>query len=206
MKKYGCILASLFLMLSACNENELDKTIFIPDSDDSNLPAYTEWGYNSFGAQYERLYFVATNAVVPCKITYRNGFLNFHLIGNAVGSPGMGYYSAEDMMLTFTFPSSPMNDYKDLVALDNTVIDLTSEACILKMEKDGKGTTIVPLEGRLFFKRAQLLRIDGEENRVILSGYFDVKFLNSNNWPEAISNGRFDVGINKDFYQSPPVL
>ena len=48
----------------------------------------------------------------------------------------------------------------------------------------------------------QLLKIDGEENRVILSGLFELRFLKKGR-PETISDGRFDVGINNDFYRFP---
>ncbi|MDR1610549.1 MAG: hypothetical protein LBS08_03460 [Candidatus Symbiothrix sp.] len=195
MKKYGLI-AIFLLALCSCSEDVLEKTIFIPDENDSNLPAYTEWGYNAFGAKYERSYFLAANDIIPCKIVYRNGILLFSLSGYT----GTGYYNDERMTLTFSFPiSSPIREYSDLTALHNLEIDLTDASCEVKMEKDNQEEIINLLSGQLFFKRTQLLRIDGKENRVILSGLFEVSFLN-NGIPERISDGRFDLGINKDFY------
>ena len=53
---------------SCDNEYELDKSIFIPDKDYPSLPAYTEWGYNTFGALYNREPFVNSDFSIPTKI------------------------------------------------------------------------------------------------------------------------------------------
>jgi hypothetical protein len=124
--------------------------------------------------------------------------LNFSLIGNIKGSAS-SYRDAGKMALTFSFPSLPMRRYADLAALNDTTIDLTDASCMVKIEKDNVETIHTPRSGHLTFKRAQLLRIDEVENRVILSGTFDVQVL-INNRPESFSDGRFDMGINKDFY------
>jgi hypothetical protein len=198
MKKYLFSLIGIFLLLGACSKDEMDRTIFIPDDDDINLPAYTEWGYNAFGAKYERDYFLVSDYLVPCKITYQNGQLNFSLIGNRKGSAA-SYRDAGKMTLTFSFSSSPMRRYADLVSLHDTTIVLTDASCAVKIEKDGAVTNITPqISGHLTFKRAQLLRIDDIDDRIILSGTFDVQFF-INDMLETISDGRFDVGINKYF-------
>ncbi|GHT62402.1 hypothetical protein AGMMS50239_15620 [Bacteroidia bacterium] len=196
MKKYGLI-AIILLALCSCTGDVMDETIFIPDEKDSNLPAYTEWGYNSFGAKYERTYFLASHDIVPCKIVYQDGILHFSLSGRI----GTRYYYGEDKMkLTFSFPISyPIMEYKDLTALNNLEINLTDASCEVKIERNGKVELIHPRSGHLFFKRTQLLRIDDKENRVILSGLFEMSFLH-NGVPEQISDGRFDLGVNKDFY------
>ena len=49
------ITIGLAIILASCSkEFELDKSVFIPDKDYPDLPAYTEWGYNTFGALYDR--------------------------------------------------------------------------------------------------------------------------------------------------------
>jgi hypothetical protein len=104
------------------------------------------------------------------------------------------------MTLTFSFPwESSMKEYKNLTTLHNVEIDLTGASCEVEIEINGDKKVINPLSGRLFFKRTQLLRIDDKEDRVILSGIFDMSFLR-NDIPESIYDGRFDLGINKDFY------
>jgi hypothetical protein len=67
------------------------------------------------------------------------------------------------------------------------------------MSKDKDSTTLNIVEGELHFKRAQLLSIDDQLNRVILSGTFDLRFLQSD-FPTYISDGRFDVGITKNYF------
>ena len=191
MKKI-CIILLLSALLFSCRD-AMEKTIFIPDKEDANLPAYTEWGYNSFGAEYDRAYFLSSDAIVPCKVIYNNNLLQFSLSGR------VGYY--REMTLFFTFPFAQIFGYKDLVQLNNVKIDLSANDCTVKMLQDGTETTLHLLSGELYFKRAQLLRIDEEVNRVILSGTFDVRFL-QNNLPANISNGRFDMGINEAVFYS----
>ena len=194
MKKYFYVaLCSLFLSTSC---EEMDRTIFIADKDNPSLPAYTEWGYNSFGAIYDRSYFVVSNGITPCKITYQEGILNFYLIGKIYQG------SFTEMVLAISFPSPPINNYADLVKLNKTTIDLLDPSCTVKIEIGGNEDIVTPLSGNLTFKRTQLLKIDGEENRVILSGIFDIKFLRKGR-PETISEGRFDMGINNDLYIFP---
>jgi len=196
MKKY-ILSAVILLLISSCSyDNYMEKTVFIPDEDDRNLPAYTEWGYNSFGAKYERTYFTATYDIIPCKVVYRSGILNFNISGRV----GSGYNNGSEMTLTFSFPASlvgennPMSDYKDLMVLHKKEIDLTDASCEVKLTKNSQTEVLSIFSGKLAFKRAQLLRINEKENRVILSGTFDMRFLR-NELPEVLSDGRFDFGI-----------
>jgi hypothetical protein len=183
----------------------MERTIFIRDDSDSNLPAYTEWGYNSFGAKYERLYFLVHKSIIPCKITYQEGSVHFSLTGIlSEESYTYGDYDRfypEAMTLTVSFPAEPMYEYRDLLALHGRVVDLADVSfCRVNIERTDKtGMTVAPIKGHLTFRRAQLLRIDEKENRVILSGSFDLQFL-ANGRPESITDGRFDVGIHTDFY------
>ena len=180
------------ILLSSCSNNDvMDRTIFIPDPEDATLPAYTEWGYNSFGAKYERDYFLASDRIVPCKILYNNNQLQFSLQGIVSGY--------KNMTLSFIFPFKQISEYKDLVQLNNTVIDLSTNGCTVKISEDGNETLLNIVGGQLYFKRAQLLSIDDEVNRVILSGMFELRFL-QNDFPTAISDGRFDVGITKNVF------
>jgi hypothetical protein len=186
MKKAYLILFVAVLLSSCTRDDIMDRTIFISDEENATLPAYTEWGYNSFGAEYERDYFLVSNYIVPCKILYTNNQLQFSLSGK--------YRHNRDMTLSFAFPFPQMADYKKLVQLNATEINLTDVGCTVKMLQEGRETILHILSGTLHFKRAQLLSIDDKVNRVILSGTFEVRFLQTN-FPETISNGRFDVGI-----------
>ena len=189
--KISLIIIFSFLLFS-CSSDNLDRTIFIPDEDDPELPAYTEWGYNSFGAFYERDKISSTNSIVPCKIVYRNDTLNFSLIGR---------YASKETALTFSFPlSKEVENIEDLSVLHDFKIDLKGEECTVKLEENSFPITLEILNGELYFKRFQLLWVDEKVNRIILSGTFELRFL-KNGRPESITNGRFDMGItDKDFY------
>lgn len=188
MKTYLSISAIFSLLLFSCAKDSLDRTIFIPDAENPELPAYTEWGYNSFGAIYERENFVSTNSIVPCKIVHENGMLNFSLSGQYD-------YKAT---LTFSFPLSKVRTIEDLKILHDSIINL-KESCIVKWEENYETATFEVLSGQLHFKRFQLLRVDEKVNRIILSGTFEVRFT-KNGRPENITDGRFDMGItDKDF-------
>jgi len=193
MKKIYAILFVGALLFSCKKNDVMDRTIFIPDEDNYRLPAYTEWGYNSFGAEYEREYFLAESHIVPCKVLYNgnNKKMQFSLHGTT--------YSCYNTVLVFTFPFEQMLEYKDLEQLNNVKINLADKNCMVKMIRDTVETTLDVLDGELYFKRAQLLSIDDKENRVILSGTFEVLFLQKG-FPMSFSNGRFDVGITKNVF------
>jgi len=191
MKKI-CLISLVVLLFSCHKEPEMDRTIFVPDDDNAALPAYTEWGYNSFGADYERDYFLVSNAIIPCRITYKDGQLHFLLSGKT-------HKEKKEMSLMFIFPWSEMRDFKDLVQLNDVKIDLSDSTCMVKMSKDSIEKVLNIVDGELHFKRTQLLSIDDQLNRVILSGTFDLRFLEGV-FPTYISDGRFDVGITKNYF------
>jgi hypothetical protein len=193
MKK-NIILLLTVCLLASCGESDsvMDRTIFIPDESDANLPAYTEWGYNSFGAIHERSYFLASNSIIPCKILHQNGKLQFSLMGH------MEYYSITT--LSFIFPFPEITNYDGLDQLNDKKINLAGADCSVKISQGNSDDEILDvLSGTLHFKRVQLLSIDEVLNRVILSGTFELQFKRSD-FPETISNGRFDLGINKNVF------
>ena len=192
MKKQISIFTILSFLLFSCSlDKELDRTIFIPDDKDKSLPAYTEWGYNTFGAEYEREYFLASQRIVPCKIMYENEQLRFSLNGMRGNT---------EMNLEFIFPATQMSDYKDLTKLNGREINLAAVDCTVKIWQGESETVLNILKGKLHFIRTQLLYVDDSVNRVILSGKFELSFLQKG-YPTNISEGRFDLGMtNKYFY------
>jgi hypothetical protein len=70
---------------------------------------------------------------------------------------------------------------------------------MVKMVQDSNETLLQGVKGELYFKRTQLLSIDDQVNRVIISGTFEVNFL-ENNLPMSITDGRFDLGITKNLF------
>ena len=196
MKKIITAAFSCLAMLAcSSNDEQLDDTVFIPDDNDQNLPAYTEWGYNSFGAKYERTYFLASKAIVPCKIFSRNDSL--HLLINGVRvSPE----HSSTMSITVIFLCPQITVYNDLLVLHKATVDLSVD-CTVKLMIDGSERTVQVEQGELNFKRVQLLKVDDIVNRIILSGTFGFMYSGANSFPETVSDGRFDFGItSREFF------
>jgi len=197
--------ALICIIITACSTpSELDRTIFIPDENDYNLPAYTEWGYNAFGAMIERDYFVASQSIIPCKILYKNGTLLMEISGVIKST---NYYSNyPEMTLSFNFPSEMCKNYDDLLILHKKIIDLTASDCVVKTKINNNNADILQvIRSELNFQRVQLISIEDTPNRVIISGTFFVQYLEDGvDFPKTIKDGRFDFGITNEFFYSIP--
>jgi hypothetical protein len=171
----------------------------IYDDEFTDLPAYSEWGYNTFGAYYDRQVFISDDITVPAKVIVSENVLAFGLYGHL----GSYYYydNSNRMNLIFKISGLLPEVYSDLTILNDTVFDLTNSGIQVFMQSaDSLENPVNILNGELYFKRAQNLLVDKEQVEVILSGYFDFKALISGE-PITISDGRFDVGIGPDnFY------
>lgn len=199
MKKLFLIFAPSILIFLACSkENELKKSVFVYDKEFVDLPAYSEWGYNTFGAYYDRTPFVSNNWTVPAKIIVQNNAMSLVLAGY---KPSENYYSNSEMTLTFRMPGFAPADYTGLLLLNDSVLDLSKPVYQVLVSIDTANYTAAILNGELKFKRVQNLLVDKKQVEVILSGYFEFKAL-INNKPITVSDGRFDVGISSDnFYR-----
>jgi len=191
------------LFFAACSdEAELQKSVFVPDEDFPELPAYTEWGYNTFGAYYDRDLFIYNAYEVPAKVVNTEGTTSFILNGTR----GLYYYyeySPENnaMSLSFDLTGFLPQAYTDLVALNDSVIDLLDPDCRVMVTRDGQKYQEQIINGTLHFKRVQNLIVDKEQVEVILSGTFEYQAL-SNDVPFSVSLGRFDVAVGKsNFYR-----
>ena len=196
----------LSILFAGCKkDNELKKSVFISDSENPELPAYSEWGYNTFGAYYDREVFVSNDAFVPAKIVISNNTMSFILDGQKGTSEynNYSYYhyiNGMEMMLTFKLSGFLPDQYTNLTAFNDTIIDLKNPAVQVMLSIDSVKYTPNILSGELTFKRVQNLKVDKKSVEVILSGYFDFQAL-INDKPVTVSEGRFDVGINSDnFY------
>ena len=205
MKKSIILLFVSGTLLSIACESadyELEKSVYMPDKEHSGLPAYSEWGYNTFGAFYERKVFIYNNNEVPAKVIHTGGLSRFILKGglappdyNDYYYNGYNYYTSV-MSLSFDLPGFHPDNYTDLIQLNDTIFDLSLP--------DNRvfaviGTDTVDMDvfnGRLQFKRAQHLYVDGEPMKVILSGFFGFQALVQGE-PISVSYGRFDLSIDE---------
>ncbi len=196
---------SIFVGCSNISNNIPDLTddlIFIPDEYYPMLPAYTESGYNTFGAMYEKKYFVVTKNIVPFKMQYERGNILMILSGIVKSESS---YLQSDMSISFMFPFDECNSYEDLLKLHNTKINLASADCQVKQQIGSYSQDVLNVvEGELFFRRAQNLNIDDQKMAVVLSGTFSIKFKAGSQY-FVIKNGRFDLSINENYFTYIPL-
>ena len=203
-KQFLNISLGIYLILTACTKDtELSKSIFIPDKDNPNLPEYSEWGYNTFGAFYDRELFVSNNTKVPAKVINTGGKTTFTLKGQLGAYEyyyNIYYYHFDNypvMTMTFEINDFLPQSYSDLINLDKTTIDLSKVQSAVSVLIDTVKYVVKILNGNLEFKRAQNLIVDKRPTEVILSGTFEFQALFGTE-PISISLGRFDVGIGPD--------
>ena len=205
MKKntYIYTIIAAMLLLSACSESdyELEKSVFRPDPVYPSLPEYPEWGYNTFGAYYDRILFIYNDDKVPAKIINTGGITRFMLSGNMSGIDHDGYYDYTDsyfpygdMSVTFELAGFLPETYEDLVQLNDTLIDLTGPGMQVVTVIDNDTVDMELIKGELEFTKAQFLLVDQQPIHVILSGYFGYQAV-VDGIPISVSHGRFDVGV-----------
>jgi hypothetical protein len=206
-------LTILIVLVSALSMNcskdyELSRPIFIPDSVFTDLPAYSEWGYNTFGAYFDRQAFVSNGGEVPAKVICTDTSVTFMLKGQKglnygyyYDGYGYSYGTGSAMSLSFILPLTPPDTLTDLVQWNNTVVDLTTPGCRIFLTEDTLKTEVQVLSGSLQFKRAQVLWVDDRLVEVILSGRFSLRMMLREE-PYSLTEGRFDVGVGEDsFYR-----
>jgi hypothetical protein len=182
------------------SEFELEKSVYNADPYYPSLPAYSEWGYNTFGAYYDRELFTYNEKEVPAKVINTAGKTSFILKGGLDQIDyNDAYYSGynttyAEMSIAFELPGFLPETYIDLEQLNDTVIDLTNPECHVYATIDTSTFEMQIFNGELQFIRAQQLLVDKKPTKVILSGYFDFKALVDGE-PISVSYGRFDVGI-----------
>lgn len=178
---------------SSCSMSdvELTRSVFIEDKLSPGLPIYSEWGYNTFGAYIDRIPFVS-GSQEPAKIYVNTDTLRFFL---------KGHYENSNLSIIFSIKGIAPNEYNELTLLNDTIIQLKDSNCQVEMNIGGVDNKMTLIDGALYFKRAQLLYVDKEVMKSILSGEFRFRtFIKGE--PTAISNGRFDVGIGyENFYK-----
>ncbi len=193
MRQYPILLFALFfLVATSCKrERDLQTSVFIEDETAPSLPIYSEWGYNTFGAYYDREPFVSSSYLLPFKVIVNGGKTNFIFQGNRYGN---------DITMTFAINGYLPAEYTDLVDLNGRSYDIKAPALSVTIKEFGVYKTVSILKGNLTFIRAQKLLIDEKQVEVILSGTFELQAL-IDSMPISISDGRFDMGIGWDnFY------
>jgi hypothetical protein len=172
------------------------QSVFVPDDEYPQLPKYSEWGYNTFGAFYDRMVFVSSDTQIPVKIINNENKTAFHFNGR-LGS----YYSGNNFSMTLTIDNFNPQSYTELLDLDNTVLDLKDSKYAISVGRDGVESPVQILKGEFAIKRAQNLFVDNKHQQIIISGEFHFQAI-VNGEPINVSDGRFDLGVSDDNFFS----
>jgi hypothetical protein len=182
----------LSILIGGCvDDSDLHRTIFIRDKAHPDLPQYSEWGYNTFGAYINDEVFVSGDYFwdpATISTTETSMMLSFH------GEKRSKEKDTTDMTLTFSLPrNSPVNG-QYLLALNNTLLELDDPLVQVSIVSDAIDYPVVIQSGNLYFKRVQNLLVDNNPQEIILSGTFEFQGTMDGN-PVSATLGRFDVGV-----------
>lgn len=185
-------------MLASCSKVDLSDSIYVPDKENHELPAYTEWGYNTFGVIYERDYFTYDDYTMPLKVTLNDNKISFLLQGSTS-------YSSSKIIdaLRITIPENNIAEYQDLLIFNDSVINLTDESVCVEMFSGSIIDTLKVSNGSFHIKRTQRLFVDDVEQEVIMSGVFNLDFI-ANTIPSSFSIFRLAKSESK--IQTPIII
>ena len=169
----------------------MHRTIFIRDKQYRDLPEYSEWGYNTFGAFINDDVFVSVNDYWdPASLSPGDTAmtLSFH------GQKRTKDKDTTDMVLYFIIRRNSSRDSQYLLGLNDTVIDLKTSSNHVMILSDSTMYPVTINNGELHFTRVQNLLVDNSPKETILSGTFEFQGLMNGN-PVSVTQGRFDVGV-----------
>jgi hypothetical protein len=188
-------------LLGACSrDSELQQSIFIPDPVYSDLPIYSEQGYNTFGAYYDRQPFTSTSPSVPFKAISTQNKTEFVFTG-VLGAFNAYSGSATPFSMTLTIANSNPSAFVDLVSWNGVTMDLTDPRYSLSITDESSTYFPQVLNGSFTVNRARMVYVDDQLQEVTLSGVFNFQLI-VNQIPVTMSNGRFDMGVDSDNFFS----
>jgi hypothetical protein len=187
---YGLFL--LVALLGGCIEdNDLNRTIFVRDKNHPDLPQYSEWGYNTFGAYINGDVFISgDDNWNPSGVSFNDTSMILSFQGEKIVNKA----DTSDMSLIFSIPGDPQHDSQYLHGLDNMAIDLAEIPAQVLIGYGQATYPVVVNEGVLYIRRVQNLVVDNAHEETILSGTFSFEGIMAGQ-PVNVTLGRFDVGI-----------
>lgn len=179
--------------MSCSKDFELRESVSNPDPNNPDLPAYSEMGYNNFGAYYDRNPFTSTTRT-PLKVVVENGKISFKFRGSIIDELDYNSSLRQEIDLHLIMPNYITTDSKELSLLHDSIINLKNDDVEVKIYKEGILQSVEILNGNFHFKKVQELIIDEAFEEMILSGTFEFQAL-INGDPVTVDYGRFDMGV-----------
>ena len=194
MKAYNVTgLLFLLVLIGGCiDDSDLHRTIFIRDKKNPELPEYSEWGYNTFGAYINDDAFVSGDQLWdPAGISPGDTAMTLSFHGEKRSKAG----DTSDMVMYFIIPRNSPRNAQYLLSLNDVVIDLKTSSSQVQIMSDSTLYPVTINTGELHFIKVQNLLVDNNPEETILSGTFEFEGI-MNGKPINVSLGRFDVGVN----------
>lgn len=196
MKKIAYFILATLMLAGCSKESDLKMSIFIPDSDDPRLPAYSEWGYNTFGAILNDDAFTSEGITRPLTINASSNTTEFCFEGYQ--DHYFPYNNSKSTTLTIKSSSIHLNSAEDLASLNGKTLQLSDLSVEVYIGSSGQKDKAIITKGTLTFNRIQRVTVDKKYTQMIISGYFEM-IGKVNGTSFLISDGRFDFGI-RDYY------
>jgi hypothetical protein len=170
---------------------DLQRSIFVRDIRYPDLPQYSEWGYNTFGAFINEDVFVSGAELWEPASVMQNDtamILSFHGEKRSRGK------DTTDMIMYFTITRSSPVYAEFLSSLNDSVLDLSAASNQVQIVSDNSLYPVTITSGELHFKRVQNLVVDMDPMETIFSGTFEFEGI-MDGMPVSVTLGRFDVGV-----------
>jgi hypothetical protein len=182
----------LLALLGGCiGDSELERTIFVRDKQHPELPQYSEWGYNTFGAYINDDVFVSGDSYWDTDMTSASdttALLTLH------GEKRTKHKDSTDMIMYILIPLSAPNDDQYLLSLDDITIDLKTSPSQILITSGSSTYPVTVTSGDIHFTRVQNLYVDNNRKETIISGTFEFQGVMDGN-PVSVTLGRFDLGV-----------
>jgi hypothetical protein len=193
--KISCAIRFLLfsvLMASCGDDGDLHMTHFVRDKNYRDLPQYSEWGYNTFGAYINEEVFISGSTLWdPAHLSAGDQTMILSFYGEKISKEK----DTTDLVMNFSIPrNSPLNG-QYVMALNDTLIDLRNSNIQVSLTSGSDDSQVVVSSGELHIKRVQNLLVDNHPAETILSGIFEFEGQ-MNGVPVSVTHGRFDVGVN----------
>ena len=192
MKKL-IIIAVALIAMTACSKSDLKQIQYIEDPDYPGLPAYSEMGYNTFGAYINEQVFT---------VSYYGSNRPFYLVADreCLTMTLYGWRDGTDLNMIFTLPIDStyhLEDYHSLLALDGKTftIDTTPTSCNVTMEGYYAPNIESIYSGYIKFEKVQQVLVDKTDAEVVVSGKFQFRAFTPNGTRIDVTGGRFDLGV-----------
>jgi hypothetical protein len=189
MRKLIILILTTLTVCGCIDPDPLHVSLFIRDKDYPELPQYSEWGYNTFGAYLNKDAFVSYGSYCSVSMSDTSLVLYFN------GQKRTERHDTTEMAMNISIPFTAPDQVNILKVLNDTIFEMENTGTVITIQ-DYPDVAEKPLSitgGYLHFIRVQRLVVDNQPTEAIFSGVFE--FTGELNGSSiSFTHGRFDIG------------